>query len=78
MPHTLAEIFTHAHLLDFKNRNSWACDRHRRKDNSLREFQKEEHGKRQEERRKKREERENDTEFELYRFLELSTGDNND
>ena len=26
MPHTLAEIFTHAQLLvlDFKNRNSWA------------------------------------------------------
>ena len=23
-PHTLAEIFTHAHSLDFKNRNSWA------------------------------------------------------
>ena len=55
-----------------------ACDRHRRKDNSLRAFQKEEHGKRQEERRKKREERENDTELELYRFLELSTGDNID
>ena len=27
---------------------------------------------------KKKEERENDTELELYRFLELSTGDNND
>ena len=24
MPHTLGEIFTHAQLLDFKNRNSWA------------------------------------------------------
>ena len=24
MPHKLVEIFTHAHLLDFKNRNSWA------------------------------------------------------
>ena len=24
MPHTLSEIFTHAHLVDFKNRNSWA------------------------------------------------------
>ena len=24
MPHTLAEIFTHAQLLDFKNHNSWA------------------------------------------------------
>ena len=24
MPHTLAEIFTHAHLPDFKIRNSWA------------------------------------------------------
>ena len=24
MPHTLEEIFTHAQLLDFKNRNSWA------------------------------------------------------
>ena len=24
MPHTLAEIFTHAQLPDFKNRNSWA------------------------------------------------------
>ena len=24
MPHTLVEIFTHAHLPDFKNRNSWA------------------------------------------------------
>ena len=23
-PHTLAETFTHAHSLDFKNRNSWA------------------------------------------------------
>ena len=23
-PHMLAEIFTNAHLLDFKNRNSWA------------------------------------------------------
>ena len=23
-PHMLAEIFTHAHSLDFKNRNSWA------------------------------------------------------
>ena len=54
------------------------CDRHRRKDNSLREFQKEEHGKRQEERIKKREEKENDTKLELHRFLELSTGDNND
>ena len=54
----------------------WNCDRHRRKDNSLRAFQKEEHGKRQEERRKKREASENDPELELYRFLELSTGDN--
>ena len=35
--------------------------------------------KKKEERREKREERrENDTELELYRFLELSTGDNND
>ena len=33
--------------------------------------------KKKEERREKRE-RENDTELELYRFLELSTGDNND
>ena len=24
MPHTLGEIFAHAHSLDFKNRNSWA------------------------------------------------------
>ena len=24
MPHMLGEIFTHAQLLDFKNRNSWA------------------------------------------------------
>ena len=24
MPHTIAEIFTHAHLRDFNNRNSWA------------------------------------------------------
>ena len=31
-----------------------------------------------EERREKREERENDPELELYRFLELSTGDNSD
>ena len=58
--------------------NYCVCDRHRRKDNSLRAFQEEEHGKRQEERRKKREERENDTELELYRFLELSTGDYSD
>ena len=27
---------------------------------------------------KKKEERENDTELELYRFLEIGTGDNND
>ena len=29
MPHTLVEIFTHAQLLDFKNRNSWARRRQR-------------------------------------------------